>query len=125
MLSTNEIIGRNILKILNEKDIKQTQLAEKLNISKQTLNKIIHGRRNISINEIKEICDALSVPMEKLTDEDSLNEEQMEPIKLFMGEVNSKEAKCGLMHAQNIMDMILFHSEIQEKKGILQEEWDD
>ncbi|WP_162920248.1 helix-turn-helix domain-containing protein [Clostridium fermenticellae] len=125
MLSTNEIIGRNILKILNEKDIKQTQLAEKLNVSKQTLNKIIHGRRNISISEIKAICDALSVPMEKLTDEDILNEEQMEPIKLFMREVNRKEAKCGLMHAQNIMDMILFHSEIQEKEGILQEEWDD
>lgn len=125
MLSTNEIIGRNILNILNEKDIKQTQLAEKLDITKQTLNKIIHGRRNISIDEIKKICDILCVDMERLTNEDDLKEEQQEPIKLFMGEVNSKEAKCGLMHAQKIMDMILFHSEIQEKKGILQEVWDD
>lgn len=125
MLSTNEIIGRNILNILNEKDIKQTQLAEKLDITKQTLNKIIHGRRNISIDEIKKICDILCVDMERLTNEDDLKEEEQEAIKLFMGEVNSKEAKCGLMHAQKIMDMILFHSEIQEKKGILQEVWDD
>ncbi|MBP2032606.1 transcriptional regulator with XRE-family HTH domain [Clostridium algifaecis] len=125
MLSTNEIIGRNILNILNEKDIKQTQLAEKLDITKQTLNKIIHGRRNISIDEIKKICDILCVDMERLTNEDDLKEEEQEPIKLFMGEVNSKEAKRGLMHAQKIMDMILFHSEIQEKKGILQEVWDD
>lgn len=125
MLSTNEIIGRNILNILNEKDIKQTQLADELGITKQTLNKIIHGRRNISIDEIRKICDILSVPIERLTDEEDIKEEQMEPIKLFMGEVNSKEARLGLMHAQNIMDMILFHSEIQDKKGILEEVWDD
>jgi transcriptional regulator with XRE-family HTH domain len=123
MLSTNEIIGMNILNILNEKGIKQTELAERLGVTKQTLNKIIHGRRNITIDEIKKICNILEVPIERLTKEDN-SEEKAEPIKFFMGKVNSREAKIGLTHGKNIMDMLLFQNEMQNKKSVLMEEWD-
>jgi len=121
MITTNEIIGRNILETLDAKGMKQIDLAERLGLTKQTINKILHGRKNISAQELKDISDALGVSMESLTKE-AVAREEIEPIKLFMGEVRTKEARVGLAHAQKIMDLILFHSELQVNKSILSKE---
>lgn len=123
MLTTNEIIGQNILEILKKKSLTQAALAEKLGWTRQDVNKIVHGRKNVTAQELKEISDALNVSMEELVKEDSVNE-NIEPIKLFMGQVGTKEAKMGLLHAQKIMDMVLFHSQVQENKIKLMKEWD-
>jgi transcriptional regulator with XRE-family HTH domain len=123
MLTTNEIIGQNILTILNKKSLTQAALAEKLGWRRQDVNKIVHGRKNVTAQELKKISDALNVSMEELVKEDSVNED-IEPIKLFMGQVSTKEAQLGLLHAQKIMDMVLFHSQIQENKSKLMKEWD-
>ncbi|CCQ96471.1 Plasmid maintenance system antidote protein [[Clostridium] ultunense Esp] len=123
MLTTNEIIGQNILAILNKKSLTQAALAEKLGWTRQDVNKIIHGRKNVTAQELKEISEALIVSMEELVKEDS-ERENTEPIKLFMGQVSTKEAQMGLIHAQKIMDMILFHSQVQENKNKLMKEWD-
>ncbi len=123
MLTTNEIIGQNILEILKKKSLTQAALAEKLGWTRQDVNKIVHGRKNITAQELKEISDVLNVSMEELVKEDSVNE-NIEPIKLFMGQVGTKEAKMGLLHAQKIMDMVLFHSQVQENKSKLMKEWD-
>jgi transcriptional regulator with XRE-family HTH domain len=123
MLTTNEIIGQNILAILNKKSLTQAALAEKLGWTRQDVNKIVHGRKNVTAQELKEISDVLNVSMEELVKEDSVNE-NIEPIKLFMGQVSTKEAQMGLLHAQKIMDMVLFHSQVQENKSKLMKEWD-
>ncbi|MDI6600237.1 MAG: helix-turn-helix transcriptional regulator [Thermoanaerobacteraceae bacterium] len=123
MLTTNEIIGQNILTILNKKSLTQAALAEKLGWTRQEVNKIVHGRKNVTAQELKKISDALNVSMEELVKESAVNE-NIEPIKLFMGQVSTKEAQLGLLHAQKIMDMVLFHSQIQENKSKLMKEWD-
>lgn len=125
MLTTNEIIGKNVLEILNKKSLTQAALAEKLGWSRQEVNKIIHGRKNITAQELKEISSVLNVPMEELIKEDLVDEKNIEPIKLFMGQVSTKAAQKGLLHAEKIMNMILFHSEIQENKHKLMREWDE
>ncbi|HHW02359.1 MAG TPA: helix-turn-helix transcriptional regulator [Thermoanaerobacterales bacterium] len=123
MLTTNEIIGQNILTILNKKSLTQAALAEKLGWTRQEVNKIVHGRKNVTAQELKEISDALNVSMEELVKESAVNE-NIEPIKLFMGQVSTKEAQMGLLHTQKIMDMVLFHSQVQENKSKLMKEWD-
>ncbi len=123
MLTTNEIIGQNILEILNKKSLTQAALAKKLGWARQDVNKIVHGRKNITAQELKEISDALNVSIEELVKENSVNE-NIEPIKLFMGQVKTKEARIGLLHAQKIMEMFLFHSQVQENKNKLMKEWD-
>ncbi|TYP57458.1 helix-turn-helix domain-containing protein [Thermosediminibacter litoriperuensis] len=123
MLTTNEIIGQNILEILNKKSLTQAALAERLGWTRQDVNKIIHGRKNVTAKELKEISDALNVSMEELVKEGSVKE-NVKPIKLFMGQVSTKEARIGLLHAQKIMDMILFHSQVRENKSKLMKEWD-
>ncbi|WP_422446730.1 helix-turn-helix domain-containing protein [Thermoanaerobacterium sp. DL9XJH110] len=123
MLTTNEIIGQNILTILNKKSLTQAALAEKLGWTRQEVNKIVHGRKNVTAQELKKISDALNVSMEELVKEGAVNE-NIEPIKLFMGQVSTKEARLGLLHAQKIMDMVLFHSQVQENKSKLMKEWD-
>jgi transcriptional regulator with XRE-family HTH domain len=123
MLTTNEIIGQNILTILNKKSLTQAALAEKLGWTRQDINKIVHGRKNITAQELKDISNALNVSMEELVKEGTVNE-NIEPIKLFMGQVSTKEAQLGLLHAQKIMDMVLFHSQVQENKSKLMKEWD-
>lgn len=123
MLTTNEIIGQNILTILNKKSLTQAALAEKLGWTRQDINKIVHGRKNITAQELKDISNALNVSMEELVKESTINE-NIEPIKLFMGQVSTKEAQLGLLHAQKIMDMVLFHSQVQENKSKLMKEWD-
>lgn len=45
-------------------------------------------------------------------------------IDFFIEQVNTKEARTGLLHARKIMDMIIFHSKIQENKYKLFKEWD-
>ncbi len=117
MLSTNELIGKNLLTILNNRGIKQSELADQLNWNKQIVNKIVHGRKSITVEEINAICKTLNISIDILMKNN--NEENINPIKLFMGQVKTKEAKIGLKHAEKIMDMIIFHSEIRENKEIL------
>lgn len=123
MLTTNEIIGQNILRILQEKNISQAELANELGWSRQKMNKILHGRRNITASDLIIIADALGVSIEGLVTED-VELENTEPITVFLGQVETAEAKAGLRHAQKIMDMIVFHQEVQENKDKLTEEWD-
>ncbi len=117
MLSTNELIGKNLLIILNNRGIKQSELADQLNWNKQIINKIVHGRKSITVEEINAICKILNINIDILLKNNI--EENINPIKLFMGQVKTKEAKIGLKHAEKIMDMIIFHSEIRENKEIL------
>jgi transcriptional regulator with XRE-family HTH domain len=123
MVSTSEIIGINIFRILKEKGIMQTELAERLNIPKQTVNKILHGRQNVTVAELKQISEVLNVPMEVLLEEQT-QQVEMEPIQFFIENVSSKVAKVGLLHVKNIMEMIVDHKEAHRKRELLIEEWD-
>lgn len=56
-----EVIVYNIRRILEEKGIKQKKLAQKANITENTLSAMLNGRRTIHHSELINICLALDV----------------------------------------------------------------
>lgn len=83
-----ETVGKNILEVLLEKNINQTELAEKIGVSKQVMGKIVKGQKAINALEIKKISEALEINMERLLEEkEDLVEE---PVLMFMGKVKEQ-----------------------------------
>jgi len=86
-----ECVGKNILEVLLEKNISQTQLAEKIGVSKQVMGKIVKGQKSINALEIKKISEALCITMDRLVEEkEDLREE---PVLMFMGKVKEETKK--------------------------------
>lgn len=114
MLSFNNMVGMRIQERLTEVDWTQTDLADHLGVTRQTVNKIIHGRKNITLQEIKLIADILKMDVEELVK--TTTGEGIEPdfVMVFMGKVESEAAKKGLEHAQSIMDLLIFHRDIND-----------
>ena len=48
---------------------------------------------------------------------DEFEEQKNEPILAFMGEVDSKEAKQGLEKARDVMELIIFHKDVNDSKA--------
>ena len=59
------MIAANIGKYLNDNGIKQTWLADKLEIPVSTLNGIIKGRSELKADMFITICNILNVPPEE------------------------------------------------------------
>ncbi len=123
MFDMNEIIARNILTILRRQNKRQVDLAEALQMNKQTVSKMLNGSRMISAIELKQIADFLGVKMEELTNVQR-NVQDTDLIHAFMGKVNSEEAKNALKIADALSDMILFHSRVRENGLSMMEVWD-
>lgn len=101
-------VGNNILTILQEKNKTQQYLADKLNISKQVMSKIIMGAKAINVYEISQIASGLEVPVEQL-----LNVKQ-DPIShnfSFMGRVENERTKKKIELLKTIIDEIILLEE--------------
>lgn len=59
-------VGTNIQNELKKSGLKQTDLAVKLNISKQVMHKIIKGTKAISVTEIASIATILNTTIDEL-----------------------------------------------------------
>jgi transcriptional regulator with XRE-family HTH domain len=118
MISLNQLVGTKIQKELNDIGWSQADLAEKLNTSRQIINKIVHGRKKITIEEIKDIADILNVNIKDLTTR-TVKEEDTDPIMVFMGQVKTEDARNGLKHANQIMDLMIFHRDLNNKHQAL------
>lgn len=123
MIDMNVMIAGNILALLRKQSKKQTDLAEALQINKQTVSKMLNGVRMIHAVELKQIADFLGVKMEELT---KIRENAMDTdvIHAFMGKVESEQAKNALKIADKLSDMILFHSKVRENGTAMMEVWD-
>jgi transcriptional regulator with XRE-family HTH domain len=109
-MRTNEIIGRRIEERLNEIAWGKKDLAKALDISQQMVSKITLAKKNITVQEIKEIAEVLGSSFEELTQPFEVDNE-VESIMSFMGELTTQEAKDGLKLAQEIMDAIIENKE--------------
>lgn len=119
MEDLNEVVGRKIQNRLEELNMTQADLARELDISRQVVNKIVNGRKNITFNEASKIAKKLGMDVNKLADckTDEFEEQKNEPILAFMGEVDSKEAKQGLEKARDVMELIIFHKDVNDSKA--------
>ena len=123
MSDINMMIARNILTILKKQKKKQVELAEALETNKQTVSRMLNGARMINAIELKQIADFLGVRMEELT---KIPENMLDTdiIHVFMGKVDSEQAKNALEIADKLSDMIIFHSKVKEN-GMAMMEGDD
>ncbi|MCK8816743.1 helix-turn-helix transcriptional regulator [Natroniella sulfidigena] len=113
-MKTNEIVAKRIEERLKEVGWEKKDLAQALNISPQMVSKITLAKKNITVDEIKEIADVLNTTFEELTKPFD-KEVEIEPVLAFMGEVNTPAAKDGLKLAQKIMDAIIENREARRE----------
>ncbi len=60
MLTTNEKIGHLIAQVRQEKGLTQAEFARRLNTSQSAVNRIEHGRQNLSLETLGRISDVLN-----------------------------------------------------------------
>ncbi len=124
MVDMNIMIGSNILALLKKQNKKQTDLAEALGTNKQTVNKMLNGTRMINAVELKSIAEYLGVRMEELT-KISPGHTDTDVVHVFMGKVQSEQAKQALQIADELSDMILFHKRVRENGDAMMVAWED
>lgn len=109
-MSFYEMVGIRILEILEAKGWKQQDLADKLNISKQVMSKILKGEKNTNIVEIRNIADLLNVDVNTLlkpVDNTKLFESRSDFTQpIFMGRVSSETGIEGIKKATIVVDII-------------------
>lgn len=124
MVDMNTMIAGNILSLLKKQNKKQTDLANALRTNKQTVNKMLNGTRMINAVELKSIADYLGVKMEELTKIPSIHADT-NIVHVFMGKVQSEQAKQALVIADELSDMILFHKKVRENGEAMMIAWED
>ena len=114
MLDVNMIIANNIQAELKKENKKQVDLAEEIGVSKQTINAI----------ELHKISEYLHVSMDSLM---KMPEKPMDTnvIHAFMGRVKTEEARKGIQLADELSDMILFHTRVCENGKGMEQPWED
>lgn len=124
MLDVNALIADNIQKELKRKNRKQIELSDWLGVSKQTMSKIMNGTRTLSAVDLQKISEFLNVSMESLMKfPDQISDNNV--IHTFMGCVKSDEAKRGIQIADELSDLIIFHSFIYENGIKMEEPWEE
>lgn len=124
MVDMNTVIAGNILSLLKKQNKKQTDLANALRTKKQTVNKMLNGTRMINAVELKSIAEYLGVKMEELTKIPSIHVDT-NIVHVFMGKVQSEQAKQALVIADELSDMILFHKKVRENGEAMMIAWED
>jgi UDP-N-acetylglucosamine 1-carboxyvinyltransferase len=100
MASTNEKIGQLIAQVRQEKDLTQAEFARRLNTSQSAVNRIEHGRQNLSMETLGRISDVLNKQLISLN-QGTLNL-YVEGGHELKGEITvktSKNASVGLLAA--------------------------
>ena len=123
MINMNEIISNNIMNIMKQNDKKQVDLAGYLGVSKQVVSKMLSGIRMINAIELQKIAEFLDVTMESLVKVPQVIPE-MNTVKVFMGSVESQEAKDGLEIADEIANMICFYARAHENAVEMMQSWE-
>lgn len=123
MVDMNMVIAENILFMLKRQNRKQTELADSIGTNKQTINKMLNGSRMINAIELKMIADFFGVKMEELTRIPKTPIER-DIVHVFMGKVDSEQARTALKTADMLSDMILFHKRVRENGTAMMEAWD-
>lgn len=104
-------VGKNIQTILHEKNKTQQYLADRLNISKQVMSKIITGTKAINVFEISQIASKLEVSVEELL---NVKKEAATHKFSFMGRVENEKTKEKIEILKTIIDEIILLEEYSE-----------
>lgn len=67
-------VAVNVLEALHEKGLSQKDLAEKMNVSAQQINKIVRGKQNLTFETIAKLETALEISLVEIIEYKSINE---------------------------------------------------
>jgi len=67
-LTAREVFARNVRRARRLKDLSQESLALELGMSRPYLSSVERGTRNVSIDNMGKLADALGVPLRDLVD---------------------------------------------------------
>lgn len=67
-LDNSSKVAVNVLEALREKKMSQKDLAEKMNVSAQQINKIVRGQQNLTFGTIGKLEDALGITIMEIID---------------------------------------------------------
>ncbi len=62
-------VALEVLDVLEEKDMTQMELAKKLNVSRQQVNKILKGHENLTLETISKLETALNIKLGHVLDQ--------------------------------------------------------
>lgn len=122
MVDMNAVIANNITMYLEKQHKKQVDLAEYLEVSRQTVNKMLSGIRTISAGELRRIADFFGTSMEELTTIPQDYEEK-DVFRVFMGKVVTEQAVQSIRDIDKLIELILFHDKVRENGIAMSEEW--
>ena len=124
MVDMKVVIANNISRSLEKQNRKQVELADYLEVSRQTVNKMLSGARTINAGELRMIADFLGTSMEELTTIPQ-NYEETDVFRVFMGKVETEEAQKALNDIDKVIELILFHDKVRKNGVAMREEWTD
>lgn len=124
MIDVNMIIVNNIQKELVTKNMSIIDLAYGINISIETINKIMNGSKTINANDLYKIAEFLNVSLETLMKVQEFPN-GTNAVNTFIGRVKSKEAQRGIEIADELSDMILFHTRVYENGKKMEKSWEN
>ena len=107
---------------MEEKRIKQIDLACAMNLTKQTISKMLNGSRMINAAELVRIAKILDVEIVELTKLPVTNQGD-NALKVFMGSFESENAKSALAIADELADMIIFHAKVHNNAENMMKAW--
>ncbi|MFW5793771.1 MAG: type II toxin-antitoxin system antitoxin SocA domain-containing protein [Bacteroidota bacterium] len=104
---TQKEIGRRISEIRKSKGYSQYDLAKMLNISRPSLTQIELGKRNLTVLELNEITNILSIPIDKLLSSSfNLKEQLVEQEK--MDEAQEYRISVPELKVDKFKDILLY-----------------
>lgn len=123
MLDVNRIIANNIQRELEKRNLKPVNLAKEIGICKQTMNKMMDGIRTINTIELHKIAEYLHVSMACLM---KMPDKPIDTnvIQSLMARAKTEEARKGIQLADQLSDMILFHTRVLENGKKMEQAWD-
>ena len=99
-------IGSNISARLDQLRLSQTDLAEKIGVSKQVVNKIVQGKKAINALELASIAAVLKCSVDELI-QNAQAQTVADPFLLMMGNVSKSNTKEDLSFLYHMMDEML------------------
>jgi len=106
------MIGRNILDVLQDREMSQTELADKMDVSKQVVSKIINGQKAINALEMKKIAGILGIDIDKLMESRSQDVSIDESLVMLMGKIENPEAKDTMRFLNMVIDELMFMEDL-------------
>ena len=84
----NEVVRNNIVKIIETKDLKVSDLQRKSTFSENTIYKYLNGSRRISLNVLDDFSKILNINSKLLIDRDLIVEKK---VKIIIGSRHDKD----------------------------------